>query len=100
MLKPNGVALLDVGPTLPGPALHAIMTDDGFSYLAHRRSWFGDATGEMVFRYDRPRTKVRGESARVSDRVIVPQANGVDGAVAAKAGHVRSKVHGRQDASA
>jgi len=51
VLTPDGLAMLDVGPTLPGPALHAIMTDAGFSYHAHPRSWFGDLTGEMVFRH-------------------------------------------------
>jgi SAM-dependent methyltransferase len=48
-LKPDGVAMLDVGPTLRGRALRAIMVAAGFAFLGHYRSWFGDATGEMVF---------------------------------------------------
>jgi SAM-dependent methyltransferase len=50
VLKPGGVALLDVGPTLPSRVLRAMMTDTGFQCLARRRSWLGDPTGEMVFR--------------------------------------------------
>jgi SAM-dependent methyltransferase len=50
VVTPDGVAMLDVGPTLPGHELRAIMTAAGFAYLGHYRSWFGDATGEMVFR--------------------------------------------------
>jgi SAM-dependent methyltransferase len=49
VLKPGGVALLDVGPTLPGRVLRRIMADAGFDCLARRRSWLGDPTGEMVF---------------------------------------------------
>jgi SAM-dependent methyltransferase len=50
VLKPAGVAMLDVGPTLRGPALRRIMAEAGFAFLGHYRSWFGDLTGEMVFR--------------------------------------------------
>jgi SAM-dependent methyltransferase len=50
VLKPQGIAMLDVGPTLPGRELRAILTAAGFTYMGHYRSWFGDTTGEMVFR--------------------------------------------------
>jgi ubiquinone/menaquinone biosynthesis C-methylase UbiE len=50
VLKPDGVAMLDVGPTMPRQALETIMVDAGFTYLGHFRSWFGDRTGEVVFR--------------------------------------------------
>jgi len=50
VLTPDGVAMLDVGPTLPAPELRAIVTAAGFAFLGRYRSWFGDATGEMVFR--------------------------------------------------
>jgi SAM-dependent methyltransferase len=50
VLKMEGVAMLDVGPTMPREALERIMKDAGFACLGHYRSWFGDRTGEMVFR--------------------------------------------------
>jgi SAM-dependent methyltransferase len=50
VLRPGGIAMLDIGPTLPGPTLRAAMTAAGFAFLGHFRSWFGDLTGEMVFR--------------------------------------------------
>lgn len=50
VLVPGGVAMLDVGPTMPGDELRRLMTDAGFEYRGHYRSWFGDRTGEMVFR--------------------------------------------------
>ena len=50
VLTPTGVAMLDVGPTLPGHELQRLMTEANFAYLGHYRSWFGDRTGEMVFR--------------------------------------------------
>ncbi len=50
VLVADGVAMLDVGPTLPGPELRRLMTGAGFRYLGHYRSWLGDPTGEMVFR--------------------------------------------------
>jgi SAM-dependent methyltransferase len=50
VLKPGGVALLDVGPTLPSRMLRRIMADAGFDCLARRRSWLGDPTGELVFK--------------------------------------------------
>jgi SAM-dependent methyltransferase len=49
VLKQDGVVMLDVGPTLPGAALRSILSAAGFTYRGHFRSWFGDATGEMVF---------------------------------------------------
>ncbi len=50
VLKPGGVAMLDVGPTLRGRVLRRIMAAAGFAFLGHYRCWFGDLTGEMVFR--------------------------------------------------
>lgn len=50
MLKPDAVAMLDVGPTMRGRALRRIMTEAGFAFLGRYRCWFGDFTGEMVFR--------------------------------------------------
>ncbi|MSQ96858.1 MAG: class I SAM-dependent methyltransferase [Gemmataceae bacterium] len=50
VLAPSGVAMLDVGPTLPGPVLQSLMAAAHFTFLGHYRSWFGDPTGEMVFR--------------------------------------------------
>lgn len=50
VLTPPGVAMLDVGPTLPGPVLQSLMSAAHFTFLGHYRSWFGDPTGEMVFR--------------------------------------------------
>jgi hypothetical protein len=50
VLVPAGVALLDVGPTMPGHALRHIMAEANFAFLGHYRSWFGDWTGELAFR--------------------------------------------------
>lgn len=50
VLRPEGVAMLDAGPTLPAPDLQAIMEGAGFALLGHYYSWLGDAMGEMVFR--------------------------------------------------
>ncbi len=50
VLTPAGVAMLDVGPTLTGPVLQSLMAAAHFTCLGHYRSWFGDLTGEMVFR--------------------------------------------------
>jgi SAM-dependent methyltransferase len=49
VLRDDGVLMLDVGPTLPGAALRAILSTAGFACKGHFRSWFGDTTGEMVF---------------------------------------------------
>ena len=50
LLTPGGVATLDVGPTLGLVELTRILTAAGFSYLGHWKSWFGDPTGQAVFR--------------------------------------------------
>jgi SAM-dependent methyltransferase len=50
VLRPDGIAMLDVGPTLRAGDLRWVMNRAGFALLGHYRSWFGDATGEMVFR--------------------------------------------------
>jgi SAM-dependent methyltransferase len=46
---PDGIAMLDVGPSLPGPELRRLMEAAGFSYQGHYRSGWWDPTGEMVF---------------------------------------------------
>ena len=50
VLKPMGVAMLDVGPTMPPRVLQRIMAEANFVCLGHYRCWFGDLTGELVFR--------------------------------------------------
>ena len=50
LLKPDGTAMLDVGPTLRGKALRRMMAQAGFAFLGHYRCWFADLTGQMVFR--------------------------------------------------
>ena len=50
VLRPGGVAMLDVGPTLRARALNALMTASGFQVLGRWRSWFLDPTGQVVFR--------------------------------------------------
>jgi len=50
VLAPEGIAMLDVGPSLPARDLLRIMTAAGFRALKHVRSWFLDPTGEIVFR--------------------------------------------------
>jgi SAM-dependent methyltransferase len=50
VLTPPGVAMLDIGPTMPGRDLRRLMAEANFAYEGHHRSWFGDLTGEMVFR--------------------------------------------------
>jgi SAM-dependent methyltransferase len=50
VLVVDGIAALDVGPTLPEKALTGIMTAAGFEREGHYRSWWGDPTGEVVFR--------------------------------------------------
>jgi SAM-dependent methyltransferase len=50
VLKPGGVAMLDVGPTLGAKDLRAVLTQAGFEFVGRFRSWFGDPTGQMVFR--------------------------------------------------
>ena len=50
VLRPDAIAMLDAGPTLPAPVLRRIMLDAQFVCLGHYKSWFGDRTGEMVFR--------------------------------------------------
>ena len=50
VLKPAGIAMLDVGPNLRAGELRSLMEPAGFTHLGHFRSWFADPTGEMVFR--------------------------------------------------
>jgi SAM-dependent methyltransferase len=58
LLAPAGIALLDVGPTMPASVLRRLMAEAGFAYLGHYRSWLGDRTGALVFR--RLRLSARG----------------------------------------
>jgi SAM-dependent methyltransferase len=53
VLRPGGVALLDVGPTLGDAELSAIMAAAGFARLGYRRSCFLDWTGQVIYRADR-----------------------------------------------
>jgi SAM-dependent methyltransferase len=50
VLKPDGVAMLDVGPTLSASALRSILEPAGFAVQGRSYSWFGDTRGELVFR--------------------------------------------------
>ncbi|HZZ80897.1 MAG TPA: class I SAM-dependent methyltransferase [Gemmataceae bacterium] len=50
ILKPDAVAMLDIGPTMRGTTLRSIMHDAGFAFLGRYRCWFGDWNGQMVFR--------------------------------------------------
>jgi SAM-dependent methyltransferase len=49
-LRPGGVALLDVGPTLGDADLSIIMNAAGFERLGYHRSCFLDRTGQVVHR--------------------------------------------------
>jgi hypothetical protein len=49
-LAVDGVAMLDVGPTLGAKDLRAILERSKFVCVGRYRSWFGDMTGQMVFR--------------------------------------------------
>jgi SAM-dependent methyltransferase len=50
VLASGGIAMLDVGPTLPARALSNIMRAASFDVLGHYRSWWLDPTGQVVFR--------------------------------------------------
>jgi SAM-dependent methyltransferase len=49
-LRADGIAMLDVGPTLRDAELTRAMTAAGFVRLGRWRSWWFDPTGEVVFR--------------------------------------------------
>jgi SAM-dependent methyltransferase len=49
VLVPDGIAMLDVGPSLLARDLLPLMTAAGLEALKHVRSWFLDPTGEIVF---------------------------------------------------
>jgi SAM-dependent methyltransferase len=49
VVRPGGVALLDVGPTLGDEELTNVFTVAGFRRLGRSRSWALDPTGEVVF---------------------------------------------------
>jgi hypothetical protein len=50
VLAPDGVAMLDVGPTLGETDLTAVMRAAGFRAVGRRHSWALDPTGQVVFR--------------------------------------------------
>jgi SAM-dependent methyltransferase len=50
VLAADGIALLDVGPTLSARALSRVMGGAGFQWLGHFRSWLCDPTGQVLFR--------------------------------------------------
>jgi SAM-dependent methyltransferase len=50
VLKSDGVAMLDVGPTLNDRTLSALMAQAGFRREGHYRSCLVDLTGEVVYR--------------------------------------------------
>lgn len=64
LLKRGGIAVLDVGPTLPARQLRSLMLAAGFISRGHFRSWLGDRTGTMVFQSHIPR-KALSRQARV-----------------------------------
>lgn len=49
VLKPRGIAMLDVGPTLNAKTLMKLMAQAGFQYIGRFRSWLLDPTGQAVF---------------------------------------------------
>src|SRR5262249_23924177 len=49
VLRPLGVAMLDVGPALGDGELTPVMTSLGFRRLGRYRSWLLDPTGQVVF---------------------------------------------------
>jgi SAM-dependent methyltransferase len=53
VLRPRGVALLDVGPTMGDAGLSAVMAAAGFARLGYRRSCWLDRTGQVIYRADR-----------------------------------------------
>jgi SAM-dependent methyltransferase len=50
VLRPGGVAMLDIGPTLPERELTTFLTSMGFCRMGHWRSWRFDPTGQVVYR--------------------------------------------------
>jgi SAM-dependent methyltransferase len=49
VLRPGGLAMLDVGPTLRARQLIELLPAAGFQFVARTRSWFLDPTGQAVF---------------------------------------------------
>jgi SAM-dependent methyltransferase len=54
VLPPDGIAMLDVGPSLGERALTRILRPAGFHKLGRWRSWWLDQTGEVVYVRDGP----------------------------------------------
>jgi SAM-dependent methyltransferase len=50
VLRPDGLALLDDGPTLPPAALTSLMAEVGFAALGRYRSWPLATCGQIAFR--------------------------------------------------
>jgi SAM-dependent methyltransferase len=59
ILRPDGIAMLDVGPSLRGRELRGLMEAAQFDFLAHCRSGWWDPTGQMVFGWNRGHSKPR-----------------------------------------
>jgi SAM-dependent methyltransferase len=49
IVRPGGVAMLDIGPTFCARDLLRVMEASGFSLVGHARSCFLDRCGELVF---------------------------------------------------
>lgn len=60
-LAPDGIAMLDVGPTLGKDELTRVMGAASFIFVGHYRSWWGDPTGEVVYRRNFPNRAARAE---------------------------------------
>jgi SAM-dependent methyltransferase len=50
VLAPEGIAMLDVGPSLKEPALSSLMNAVGYSKIGRWRSCWLDPTGQVVYR--------------------------------------------------
>jgi SAM-dependent methyltransferase len=50
VLRPGGIAMLDVGPTLPERELTRLAGEAGLCKVGHWRSWRLDPTGQVVYR--------------------------------------------------
>ena len=50
VLRPEGIAMLDVGPRMREPELTGLLTKAGFRMLGHWRSCWLDPNGQVVYR--------------------------------------------------
>ncbi|MEX0716681.1 MAG: class I SAM-dependent methyltransferase [Planctomycetaceae bacterium] len=75
VLKSDGLAVLDAGPSLPPRALTAVMREAGFRRVRYRRSSLFDLTGQVVFRPDSamiPVESLVSRSRAAAQRVLEP----------------------------